>query len=72
MHFFSTEGGITGNTSGPVREKDSLVMVRGCCDYSILRQKEGGSIFIGSANVGSKARQMIDKEPSEWTKISLY
>ena len=117
MHFFSTEGGITGNTSGPVREKDSLVMVRGCCDYSILsvacivatcrhvthrlyinpfasfarsssynynhthssttftatlRQKDGGFIFIGSAYVGSKARQMIDKEPSEWTKISLY
>jgi len=41
MHFFSAEGGITGNTSGPVREKDSLVVVRGCCDYSILRQRRG-------------------------------
>jgi hypothetical protein len=72
MHFFSTEGGITGNTSGPVREKDSLVMIRGCCDYAILRQKEGGFNFIGSAYVGSKTRQMIDKERSEWTKIALY
>jgi hypothetical protein len=72
MHFFSTEGGITGNTSGPVLEKDLLVMVRGCSDYSILRQKEGGFIFIGSAYVGSKTRQMIDKEGSEWTKIALY
>jgi hypothetical protein len=72
MHFFSTEGGITGNTSGPVREKDLLVMVRGCCDYSILRQKEGGFIFIGSAYVGSRTKQMIEKEGSEWTKIALY
>lgn len=71
MHFFSTKGCITGNTSGPVHENDSLAMIRGCCDYLILREKEGGFILIGSAYVGSKTKQMIDKERSEWTKISL-
>jgi Heterokaryon incompatibility protein (HET) len=72
MHFFSTEGGITGNTSGPVREKDLLVMVRGCCEYSILRRREEGFIFIGSAYVGNKGRQITVNEGSEWTKIALY
>ena len=71
MHFFSTEIGSTGNTSGPVQEEDLLVMVRGCCDYLILRPKGKDFIVVGSAYVGNMASEVSDKDGSEWSKITL-
>ncbi|KAI9148168.1 Heterokaryon incompatibility protein [Paramyrothecium foliicola] len=47
MHFFSTEGGATGNTTGPVQEKDLLVTIRGCHDYAIVRKRNNGFVIIG-------------------------
>jgi hypothetical protein len=71
MHFFSTEIGSTGNTSGPVQEEDLLVMVRGCCDYLILRPKGKDFIVVGSAYVGNMASEVSEKDGSEWSKITL-
>jgi hypothetical protein len=67
--FPATEG-IIGSTNGRVGEGDSLVMRRGCCEYSVLRMKEKCCINNGPAYVGNKTEESFTENGSDWQKIT--
>ncbi|KAK4098577.1 hypothetical protein N658DRAFT_488294 [Parathielavia hyrcaniae] len=72
VHFFVTDTGVTGSTSGPFKSDDLLVMVQGSADLLLLRPRGVDRYeVVGAAYVGGrrKVEDMTVEKP--WGKIRL-
>jgi hypothetical protein len=71
IHFFRTETGITGNTSGPIRCLDVLVLVNGASDCIVMRLCGTNFKIIGAAYVGNKSRQELEESVLTWKRTII-
>ncbi|KAK3360491.1 heterokaryon incompatibility protein-domain-containing protein [Lasiosphaeria hispida] len=71
MHFFVTDTGITGSTSGPVASNDCLALIRGSAGHLVLRPSTNGYVVVGASYVGSRpgADEVVAKET--WANIRV-
>lgn len=71
VHFFVTDTGITGSTSGPVTTHDSLALIRGSTGYLVLRSNNDGYVVVGGSYVGDQHRADEVLADASWEKLRL-
>ncbi|KAH8734165.1 hypothetical protein BGZ61DRAFT_445865 [Ilyonectria robusta] len=71
VHFFVTDTGITGSTSGPVTSHDSLALIRGSTGYLVLRPSNNGYVVVGGSYVGDHPRADEVLAKASWENIRL-
>lgn len=71
LNFYSTETGLTGSTSAPVRVFDVVVVVDWASDPMVLRRTKIGYAVVGAAYVGNKSREDMEKTVAEWESIFI-
>ncbi|KAH7075155.1 hypothetical protein FB567DRAFT_610726 [Paraphoma chrysanthemicola] len=72
LTFFSTETGLTGSTSAPVRLFDTVVILDWVSDPMVLRKTEIGYEVVGAAYVGVKSREQLEASVNGWERIRIH
>jgi len=71
IHFFGTDPQITGNTGGPIRCLDVLVLLNGTSDCLIMRPCGKEFKIIGAAYVGNKTPEQLRESVRTWDRITI-